>query len=488
MKLVQRLTLALILGISVVLAVNGYFRVRREVALFQSDRVRDHKLVGLALSAAFSALWRSEGEAHARQMLEQASAREDKIGIHWVSTAPFVGEAGEAVTEVSAEDRRTYVPFAAAVTGGPAGGLLITESLAAERSYLRTTVIDTALTTALLSLVSAALTAALGTWFVGRPVHALADKARRVGLGDFQGPLALGQQDELGELAREMNAMCDRLVEANEHRATETAARMAALDQLRHADRLMTVGKLASGIAHELGTPLNVVGARATMIADGETTPAESVEYARIIAGACDQMTRIIRQLLDFARPRGAERVTEEVAPLAQRTLALLEPIAAKRGVTLRLKEEGAAAAAEVDAGQVQQVFTNLVVNAIQAMDGGTVEVVVAQKRAVAPRDLGGAETDCVSVTVRDEGTGIAAEHLPHVFEPFFTTKDVGQGTGLGLSVAYGIVREHRGWMEVESEVGQGSEFVVYLPLGGSFTMGETPKPPLGALPTGGAA
>jgi two-component system, NtrC family, sensor kinase len=272
-----------------------------------------------------------------------------------------------------------------------------------------------------------------------------------------------------------MNAMCERLVEAQERSAVEERARIAALEQLRHADRLMTVGKLASGIAHELGTPLNVVGARAAMIADGETSAAESVEYARIITGACDQMTRIIRQLLDFARPRGAERVTEEVARLAQRTLELLEPIAAKRGVSLRLREEGAAAAAEVDAGQVQQVFTNLVVNAIQAMDGGTVEVVVAQRRAIAPRDLGGAETDCVSVTVRDEGSGISAEHLPHVFEPFFTTKDVGQGTGLGLSVAYGIVRDHQGWMEVESEVGRGSEFVVYLPLGG-------------ALPGGGAA
>src|SRR5215468_2880174 len=105
MKLVQKLTLALILGISTVLAVNGYFRVRREVALFQSERVRDHKLVGLALGAAFAALWRAEGEARARAMLEQASAREDKIGIRWVPADPFPagGAPGEAVTQVSTE-------------------------------------------------------------------------------------------------------------------------------------------------------------------------------------------------------------------------------------------------------------------------------------------------------------------------------------------------------------------------------------------------
>jgi two-component system, NtrC family, sensor kinase len=457
MKLVQKLTLALILGISVVLAANGYFRVRREVALFQSERVRDHKLVGLALSAAFAAVWRAEGEANARAMLEQASAREDKIAIRWVAADPLAADARDAGLQ------QTYVPIAP--SGSPPGGLLISESLA-ERSYVRTTLIDTALTTALLAVVSAALSAGLGAWFVGRPVRRLADKARRVGRGDFSGPLVLRQHDELADLAREMNAMCERLIEAHEHRAAEAAARVAALEQLRHADRLMTVGKLASGIAHELGTPLNVVSARAGMIADGETTPTESVDYARIIVQACDQMTRIIRQLLDFARPRGPERTTEDVRRIAQRTLALLEPIAAKKGVTLALREDEAPATAELDAGQIQQVFTNLVVNAVQAMDGrGTVLVALARERAAAPTEMGGADTDCVCVRVRDEGSGIAPEHLAHVFEPFFTTKDVGQGTGLGLSVAYGIVREHRGWMDVRSNVGQGSEFIVYLPV-----------------------
>jgi two-component system, NtrC family, sensor kinase len=471
MKLVQKLTLALILGISAVLAVNGYIRVRREVALFESERVRDHQLVGLALSAAFAAVWRAEGEPRARAMLVQASAREDKMGIRWVAEPPLwaVDAApGEPITRiVTGVDgqpvRRSYVPVA--TSGTPPGGLLISEPLASERAYLRTTLIDTVLTTVLLAVLSAGLCAGLGAWFVGRPMRSLTDKARRVGRGDFSAPLRLRQRDELAELADEMNAMCDRLVEAHQRSAEEAAARITALEQLRHADRLMTVGKLASGVAHELGTPLNVVSARAGMVADGETTPAESVEYARIIVQACDQMTRIIRQLLDFARPRGPERAAEDVRRIAERTLALLEPIAAKKSVTLALRD-GAPAPAELDAGQMQQVLTNLVINALQAMDAkGTVEVAVTTERATAPPDQGGAEASCVCIRVRDQGSGIAPEHLPHVFEPFFTTKDVGQGTGLGLSVAYGIVREHRGWMVVESALGQGSEFAVYLPV-----------------------
>ncbi len=176
MKLVQKLTVALILGISVVLAANGYFRVRREVGLFHSERARDHKLVGLALSAAFAAVWRAEGEANARAMLEQASAREDKISIRWVAADPLAADpdapagAGEPVTRLARDAglRQTYVPIAP--SGSPPGGLLISESFA-ERSYVRTTLGDTLLTTALLAVMSAAISAGLGAWFVGRPVR-----------------------------------------------------------------------------------------------------------------------------------------------------------------------------------------------------------------------------------------------------------------------------------------------------------------------------
>ncbi len=456
MKLVNKLTVALIVGTSAVLAVNGYLRVRREVALFESDRIRDHKLVGLALGAAFAAVWRAEGQGEAEAMIEQVNAREDKLRIRYLTADPGPPESDAY--------RQFYAPIEGA--GAPPGGLLISESHLDEKSYVRTTVITTAITTAFLAVLFAALSAGLGAWFVGRPMRSLMDKARRVGRGDFSGPLHLRQRDELADLAREMNAMCDRLIEAHERSAAEAAARIAALEQLRHADRLMTVGKLASGIAHELGTPLNVVSARAGMIADGETTPTESVDYARIIGQACDQMTQIIRQLLDFARPRGPERAAEDVRQIALRTLALLEPIAAKKNVTMALQDDGAEAIAELDAGQMQQVFTNLVVNAVQAMEAqGTVVVTVTRERAAPPPGNGGSETPCVCVRVRDDGSGIPPEHLPHVFEPFFTTKDVGQGTGLGLSVAYGIVREHQGWMDVRSTLGQGSEFAVYLPV-----------------------
>src|SRR5262249_6763278 len=156
------------------------------------------------------------------------------------------------------------------------------------------------------------------------PVAALALKARRVGQGDFSSPLELPGRDEFAELAHEMNAMCDRLEQT--------------VSQLRHADRLATVGKLASGLAHELGTPLNVISARAEMIASGETTKAEALDYSRVIVQASERLAGIVRQLLDFARPRDPRKVRQDLVRLTRQTLQLLTPLAAKKRVTLTMK------------------------------------------------------------------------------------------------------------------------------------------------------
>jgi signal transduction histidine kinase len=120
---------------------------------------------------------------------------------------------------------------------------------------------------------------------------------------------------------------------------------------------------------------------------------------------------------------------------------------------------------AQVDAGQIEQVITNLVMNAVQAMPGGgQVVTAVGPCHAKPPAGHAGGAGEYLCLSVTDEGTGIVEEHRQHVFEPFFTTKDVGEGTGLGLAIVYGIIAEHGGWIDVTSELGKGSCFSVYLP------------------------
>jgi signal transduction histidine kinase len=479
MKLVPKLSAAFIAGVSIVLVANGYFRVEREVSLFESDRVRDDALIAQAMASAVEAAWKSDGRDAALAMTKKVSAGARRVRVRWVwldGSDTLTIEPGavteratsEPLTRVatseSGEERR-YTFVRATVPDARPGAIEISESLAPERAYVRHTVENTVVTTLLLDAFCALLAMALGAWIVGRPMEALAAKARRIGQGDFGGPLRMQQRDEIAGLAGEINAMCDRLTEAHERVARETRSRIEMLEQLRHADRLMTVGKLASGVAHEIGTPLNVVQARAAMIAEGTTSPAESVDYARVIVRSTERIARIIRQLLAFARRETAQKTRCDLALLARRTTELLETLAAKRQVTLRVVDGGAPCFVDADGGQIEQVLTNLVMNAIQASEGkGSVEVTVDEVSAKPPADLGGPERRYARVRVRDEGRGISAESLPHIFEPFFTTKDVGEGTGLGLSITYGIMRDHGGWITAASEPGRGAELTFYLP------------------------
>jgi len=176
------------------------------------------------------------------------------------------------------------------------------------------------------------------------------------------------------------------------------------------------------------------------------------------------RITDIIRQLLDFSRRRGPSLGAHDLRPIPARSAELLGALARKRGITVTIENPDEPLLAEVDPAQMQQVLANLVPNALQAMgDGGRLTIRLGRRHAVPPADLGGNAADFATITVEDEGAGIAPEQLAHVFEPFFTTQDVGEGTGLGLSVAWGIVRDHGGWIDVESEPGRGSRFTILL-------------------------
>ncbi|MFZ5442761.1 MAG: sensor histidine kinase [Myxococcota bacterium] len=235
--------------------------------------------------------------------------------------------------------------------------------------------------------------------------------------------------------------------------------------QLERADRLAMVGRLAAGIAHELGTPLAVVAGRARQLASGTVRPEEAPAAAKSIAEQADRMAGIIRQLLDYARRRGPRPGRFDIRTLLRQAVALLEPVAERKQVKLLLADLPDARVVQFDGSQMMQVMTNLVANAIQATSAGGMVTVSLEEAELSPPEESGLPTRCyVGVRVSDTGAGIKPEHLAQVFDPFFTTKDTGEGTGLGLSVAQGIVRDHDGWIAVESQLGQGSSFIVHLP------------------------
>jgi two-component system, NtrC family, sensor kinase len=483
MRLTRKFVLTLVLGIMLVLSASAVSRVQREVEFFDRDARRDASSVGAVISRAMTHVWRREGESGALALVSDMAARSRHYRIRFVRLNPAAD--GDIDTQPSlaleelGEVRRgnpwsrridrgegltyTYVPVE--VPGQPFAAIEIRESLEEERRYIRASWRNTIMATLGLIGTCGLLASAIGMIFVGRPTRALVGKVRRIGSGDLSGPLPARQKDELGEIAAEVNAMCERLAAAQQRLQKEIEERIAAEQQLRHADRLMTVGKLASGMAHELGTPLNVVSGRAQMIATGESVQAEAREDARIIVEQTKRMTRLMRELLDFARPRPAQRAWVDLRSIAQQTLTLLSALARSRNVELEVAPSDRARA-NVDPAQMQQVLTNLVVNAIHAIEGhGTVTIAFRSGLAEPPVEATDSFGPRLVIEIRDTGQGMEPSIISRIFEPFFTTKEVGEGTGLGLSVTHGIVREHGGYITVHSTPGVGSTFAVHLPL-----------------------
>jgi len=474
--------LALIVVIFSVMAVNGYLRVQRATTYFEADRQADEHLLGRVLGAAVGTVWEYDGEERARDLVRRADDSVNEVRIRWVWLDQNAAEGERPIVplddlrdqwstqdiirlqheETGDERRFAYVPVL--LPNHRPAAVEVSSSLTRERAYLRDSVLQAFITTMVIATVCGLIAMAIGYWFVGQPIAELCGQARRIGGGDFSTRIAVRHRDEIGQLGHEINTMCDHLAAANRQIASETEARIATLDQLRHADRLKTLGQLASGVAHELGTPLSIIAGRAKRTRAGGQSGDDQRKSLEVIVEQAERMTLIIRQLLDFGRRRGPRLGVRDVRQVTRAMLDMLSPLAEKHAVTLQLDTDGPPVPAEVDANQLQQALTNVAMNGIQAMrGGGRLRVRVERTPAAPPAGHGGVPGEYACIRITDEGGGIPTDQIPHIFEPFFTTKDVGEGTGLGLSVAWGIVREHGGWIDVESVVGQGTRFSLYL-------------------------
>jgi signal transduction histidine kinase len=474
MRVALKILAVMVSLVLMVLAVEAMLRSRNEAALYEQDLRRDQRILGRALREAGELTWREQGLEAAQRIVAAAAAGEAEVGVRLLHEDDVREELESmlAIPHVQANSDRDLFQFIdddALLTVVPLAGpgeqhmaLELSTPLTSGREYLAKDMRRFSMIALLLILTTSVLGVAAGGWIVGRPIEALVRQTRSLAAGKFVHS-QLGKRDEIGQLGRALDRTSDRLAEAREQLEHETRQRSRAMDELRQADRLATVGTLAAGVAHELGTPLHVIAGRAQRISRS-TNPNTVAQEAEVIVEQCAVVQDIVRGLLNFARSPARERVELDVESLIARTVNVVEPLLrrGKSEITVESREApNPHTPVLANAGQLQQVFTNLLINAGQAMPKGG-QVLIWTEHGQ-PSTTGDNRRFCV-VHVQDQGAGMDSETLDHIYDPFFTTKEPGEGTGLGLSIAYGIVRDHGGWVEVSSELGHGAEFCVWLP------------------------
>ena len=233
----------------------------------------------------------------------------------------------------------------------------------------------------------------------------------------------------------------------------ELTERVELEDQLAQAEKLSSIGLLAAGVAHEVNTPLAVITSQAQMlIKQIPSDDAKAKTLDRIIKQSF-RASEIVNNLLKFSRTSGSEYLEVDLNRVIRDTLALVEPMLRASKITLNTQLASGLPGVHGNTGKLQQVFMNLIMNARDAMPYGG-ELTMATE----------SEDSTVRVEVTDNGVGIPSEYLSKTFDPFFTTKSTSRGTGLGLAVSYGIIREHGGKIAVESAVGRGASFRLEFP------------------------
>ena len=305
------------------------------------------------------------------------------------------------------------------------------------------------------------------------PLRRLIDAIDAVSKGDLSRALLPEKDDEIGSLAARFNAMTNYLREAREEQARANTARLGLETRLRHSEKLATMGQMAAEIAHEVGTPLNVIGGRARSLARRSQDPAEVVKNADIIGAQVERITRIIRQVLDFSRKSRPTLTQVDVHRVVAEALEFVDEYLRRQRISAVVNAAPDLPHIPGDPGEIQQVCLNLVMNAIHAMPSGghmaiTLSAVSRRKEGLALS----APAPYLVLEVADTGGGVPFADRDKIFEAFFTTKDTGEGTGLGLAVAKGIIKDHDGWIEVDDRPEGGALFRVFLPVT-AFAAGE---------------
>ncbi|MGB9595422.1 MAG: ATP-binding protein [Candidatus Poribacteria bacterium] len=307
------------------------------------------------------------------------------------------------------------------------------------------------------------------SWSIFRPIKRLVDATSAVAKGNFDNKLEIDRMDELGRLTESFNNMVQQLrsyYDKLENRIISTRGELEKVsdelkrskDALTRSEKLISLGQVSAGMAHEIRTPLTsiklfVQSLEATLPIDDETQK----DFA-LIKKETDRMEDIINRFLDFARPAEPKFEDVNINHILSEAITLIRTRLKDDKITINTKYDNNIPLIMGDIKQLKQVFLNILLNSIEAMpDGG--EITVATNMINLSKD----QKKLLKITISDTGCGIEADKIKYIFDPFFTTKDF--GTGMGLAIAFTVIEQHGGMIEVDSKPSKGTTFTIYLPM-----------------------
>src|SRR6516225_5685517 len=473
MKVGTRLTLVLLLALTPVLVSYMYWSVHRSSIVYVHDLKRDIRATTRSLAPALEndlllKEW-NEVEDVLRRMTDDTTrvALLNRDGSLWKTSDLATSELIGQLLGTKPRDDAEFEAWIGATNwfcrvvplkdreGNTFAYLLVAQDWTDIREDLKERTAISVLAAFTVIGVIVALIPLLVRRYVSSPLAELSRRVTR--FSDDEQRDRPSPTNEVSLLTEEFRRLDDQLTVARQDLLAKHRRELELERRLQHAERLATVGTLASGLAHEIGTPMGVIRGRAEHLLHSEPNPAKARNGLEIIVSQIDRVSRIVRMLLDYGRSRESHRAVCDLRQIVNHAMSLLETEAARRRVKVSAELGEKPLLTECDAGQLQQVFVNLEMNALDAMtpQGGTLRIRAESGVNGKSREL--------RIVFEDTGHGVSPLNAGRVFDPFFTTKETGGGTGMGLAVSQSIIRDHSGEITFESGPG-GSKFLVAVP------------------------
>lgn len=487
MSIIYKLTLSLFALSLMVFGIYGAYQLRTESQDLRVDIERETRLLSYSLLVSVENALRDGQAEDAQELLQQIEhfkptidvriyiqdrtvIRSDAKSLAWpekveqaLLQAALDGEMKQFYFPADEPDFLVMsLPFSKASTAMP-GNLAVVrslqkmkENLSKTRTYILWSFFSFIVFTSLLCLF-------LGQVYISRPLRELRQAMLAFrNSGEPPEPLPITDKDELSSVRQEFNRMTAELFSAYCRLDDETQHRRQLQRALQNADKMITIGQLSAGLAHEIGSPLQIVNGRARALADCGEDIDEVRRIANILVNQTDRITRIVQRLLEFAPHHSSEPMPCDVIQAIAEVIDMLNYEAQRQGVTMNFTHPESLPQVLINKDGVQQIVLNLLSNALAAIvNAGSITIDLSQNSIVSADKT----MRALRLTVSDTGTGIAPEHLPYLFEPYFTTRGKHGGTGLGLAVVKTLVTEMDGSIvATETKLGKGSRFIIHLP------------------------